>query len=288
VKIPLSILKQYFLPQRLLSRFIGKVAHSKLALIKTPFIHYFHKHYHVNMQEALEPSLSAYPSFCDFFIRKLKPEARPVDAHLHHLVSPADGVISELGNIESTKLIQAKGVYFDLNNLFGQQSSIATAFTNGKFITIYLAPKDYHRVHMPLAGHLREMIYVPGKLFSVNTTSTQHIPQLFARNERVISIFETEAGPMALVLVGAMIVASINTRWAGQITPGAKRQISTHSYKNVFLQKGEEMGYFNLGSTVIVLFGDQSIAWESTLHVSSKLKMGEKIGIKGPSILLAH
>lgn len=276
---PFSILSHYLIPQHLLSRLIGKLARSSLPFIKTPFIHRFAKKYHVNMTEALEPNLAAYPTFCDFFTRALKPDARPIDPQTNTIVSPADGVISEMGHITQNTLIQAKGVSFTLANLLGQQTHLTPLFQNGQFATIYLSPKDYHRVHMPLSGALREMIYVPGQLFSVNFKSSQHIPNLFARNERVIAVFDTVAGPMAIILVGAMIVASIHTAWSGQVTPGAKRKITSQHYATIQLAKGQEMGYFSLGSTVILLFGPQHMEWGKNVSRLSPVKMGEKIGI---------
>lgn len=275
---PISILSHYVLPQQPLSRLVGRLAHSKLPFIKTPFIRLFASYYQVNMAEALQSDLNDYSSFSNFFTRLLKPDARPIDPNPEHLVSPSDGVISEIGDIQDTTLIQAKGMQFELANLLGQTPHLTPLFQNGKFATIYLAPKDYHRVHMPLAGRLREMIYVPGELFSVNFKSSQHVPNLFARNERVIAIFDTQAGPMAIILVGAMIVASIHTTWAGRVTPGQPREITTKKYENISLAKGQEMGFFDLGSTVIMLFGPQKISWDANLTTHTAVKMGQMFG----------
>ncbi|MBI5447631.1 MAG: phosphatidylserine decarboxylase [Gammaproteobacteria bacterium] len=275
---PVSILSHHCLPQHAISRWAGRLAHAKTPFVKNALIRSFVRRYPINMVEAAEPNLDAYASFNDFFTRTLKPEARPLDLREDSILSPADGTISEIGDIENNTLIQAKGRYFDLDQLLGQQTYLSALFQNGKFATIYLAPSDYHRVHMPLAGQLRDMIYVPGRLFSVNFKSSQHIPQLFARNERVIAIFDTVAGPMAMILVGAMIVASIHTQWAGQVAPSSLRTITVRKYTDVTLEKGQEMGYFSLGSTVIVLFGPQKTQWNPGLQTLSTLKMGESIG----------
>lgn len=277
MKTPLSILCHHFMPQHRLSRLAGCLAHSTHPRLKNYLIRYFLNRYPINMDEALESNPFAYTSFSNFFTRALKPNVRPIDSNANSIVSPADGAISEIGNIEQNKLLQAKGVNFELADLLGQQSHLTPLFQNGKFATLYLAPKDYHRVHMPLAGVLREMIYVPGELFSVNFKSSQHVPNLFARNERLITIFDTEAGPMAVILVGAMIVASISTVWAGQITPGAKREITVQRYEGVSLEKGAEMGHFTLGSTVIVLFGENRIDWDAGLSSQSPVMMGQRI-----------
>lgn len=279
MKKPFSIHCHYLLPQHFLSRLAGKFAHSTNPKIKNAFINYFLRRYPINMAEAAEPNPNTYATFSDFFTRALKPGARPIDSDANSIVSPADGEISELGNIYNNKLIQAKGVDFDLHHLLGKQQHLTPLFSNGKFATIYLAPKDYHRVHMPLTGQLREMIYVPGELFSVNFLSSQHVPNLFARNERVIAIFDTAAGPMAVILVGAMIVANIHTKWAGQIAPGGKREIISYKYEGTTLEKGAEMGHFTLGSTVIVLFGENQIEWQKELMTHSVVKVGEKIGV---------
>lgn len=274
----LTILIHYLIPQQLLSRLVGLLAHSKRPGIKNRFIQFFLKKYPINMSEALQSDPFAYPTFSDFFTRQLKPGARPIDLNDTHIVSPADGVISELGKIEDQRLLQAKGREFNLSDLLAGQNKLTDEFQNGTFATVYLAPKDYHRVHMPLTGKLREMIYVPGQLFSVNFKSAQHVPNLFARNERLIAVFDTVAGPMALILVGAMIVANIHTVWGGQITPGAPRKISKVTYNNITLSKGDEMGLFTLGSTVIVLFSEKKMHWLEQLGAHSPVKVGECIG----------
>ena len=197
-------------------------------------------------------------------------------------MSPADGAVSQLGAIEHGRVFQAKGHSYSVLELVGGDAAVASQFMGGEFATIYLSPKDYHRVHMPLAGTLREMIYVPGRLFSVNQTTAENVPELFARNERAVCIFDTERGPMAVVLVGAMIVASIETVFAGLVTP-PKRELKTFRYDEaarapIHLEKGAELGRFKLGSTAIVLFGPEQVKWAETLAAGTPVMMGEKIG----------
>ena len=191
------------------------------------------------MDEAEQPELKCYPNFNAFFTRALKPEARPIDPQTNTVVSPADGVISEIGDIASDSLIQAKRMHYSAQSLLGGDASDASPFIDGQFATIYLAPKDYHRLHMPITGTLTKMIHIPGRLFSVNPTTAQAVPNLFARNERVVTLFDTEIGPMALVLVGAMIVASIETVWHGIVTPPKRSSIQRWDYqdKSIHLRK---------------------------------------------------
>jgi len=273
------MLWQHFLPHHLLSRLVGVLAHSRISWIKNTFITWFIKRYQVNMSLAAEPNPRNYPTFNDFFTRALKPNIRPIAPGENVIISPADGAISQLGNIHQGKIFQAKGFDFSLNQLLGGDETLAAPFSNGSFATIYLAPKDYHRVHMPLAGKLREMIYIPGELFSVNTQSAASIPNLFARNERVVALFDTPQGEMALVLVGAMIVASIETVWAGLIAPSRIKKIQHWRYAadEISLEKGAETGRFQLGSTVVALFSSV-VAWEEQLKAGSLLSMGESLG----------
>ncbi len=205
------------------------------------------------------------------------------------IASPVDGTISQLGDIEGGRIFQAKGFDYSLYELLGGSEKRAAAFIDGQFATIYLAPRDYHRIHMPLKASLQEMVYVPGQLFSVNQVTARHVPRLFSRNERVVAIFNTEYGPMAMVLVGAMIVASIHTAWAGEVTPGNKRQIREWHYpaaseKGLVLQQGDEMGHFQLGSTVILLFPKGMAKWAEHLQAGSSVQMGQQIA----SLLGAH
>lgn len=270
---------QYLLPQAALSRAAGWLANTPIKWIKNPFTRWFVKQYQVDMSEALIEDPESYKSFNDFFTRALKPDARPIDTNGDSLVSPADGAVSELGKITDGRIIQAKNHNYSVAELLGGDSKLANNFDGGDFITVYLSPKDYHRVHMPYRGILQQMIHIPGDLFSVNQATANNVPRLFARNERVVCLFETEFGPMALVLVGAMIVASIETVWAGQITPQGK-QIHRWNYAErqpLTLDKGEEMGRFKLGSTAIILTGKDAIQFKLNLGKDDTLKMGEAI-----------
>ncbi|MCG8535171.1 MAG: archaetidylserine decarboxylase, partial [Pseudomonadales bacterium] len=216
--------------------------------------------------------------FNDFFTRALKEGVRPITQE--GIACPADGAISQLGKIEEDRIFQAKGHHYTLTQLLGGDEAVAAPFVNGDFATVYLSPKDYHRVHMPFAGTLKEMIYVPGQLFSVNTVTAGQVPGLFARNERVVCLFETELGPMAVVLVGAMIVASVETVWAGLVTP-PKRQLKRVDYQKqpeaMALDRGAEMGRFKLGSTAIVLFGPNKVQWNPSLKAGLTVSMGEQM-----------
>ena len=281
-KSRLFALLQYLVPQHLLSRLVGQLADSRVGWIKNGFIGLFLRRFDIRMEEAKEEDPRAYPSFNAFFTRALKADARPVDPDPSHIVCPADGAISQLGRIDFGRLLQAKGHSYSLTSLLGGDQDRARPFLNGRFATVYLSPSDYHRVHMPLDGRLLEMIYVPGDLFSVNNATADEVPNLFARNERLVAIFDTAAGPMAMVLVGAMIVAAIETVWAGQIAP-KRRMIERTSYRPqtsspIVLAKGEEMGRFKLGSTVILLFGDRSMEWLDPYRAGSPTRLGEAFG----------
>ncbi|WP_110689580.1 archaetidylserine decarboxylase [Salinicola endophyticus] len=265
---------QYPLPQHALSRLIGKLAESRVGWIKDPFIRHFIKHYGVDMSQAREPDPGAYACFNDFFTRALKPDARPLG---EGLISPADGTLSRFGRINHGTLIQAKGKNYSLNALLGGDSARAAPFRQGSFATVYLSPKDYHRVHMPLTGTLREMTYVPGRLFSVNQATANHVPGLFARNERLVCVFDTERGPLAMVLVGAMIVAAIETVWAGQITPLSGRVQTTSFDTPVVIEKGAEMGRFKLGSTVVMCLGREA-EFHDFDPTGTPIRMGQSLG----------
>lgn len=276
----LFILFQYLIPQHLLSRLVGWLANSELPFIKGPFIRWFAQRFNVDMSEAADPELDNYASFNAFFTRALRPGARPLDSTPGALLSPADGAVSQAGKIESGRILQAKGQSFSTLELVGGDAALAAQFEHGQFATIYLSPRDYHRVHMPFAGTLVQTVYIPGDLFSVNQTTAENVPRLFARNERLVCVFDTEYGPAALILVGAMIVAGIETVWAGQIAPPL-RQIATTRHdrsETIALEKGAEMGRFKLGSTVILLFGADAVQLSTTLSAGSSLRMGEKIG----------
>lgn len=275
-------LPQYLLPQRLLTRLTYRLTRAQTPWLKDRLIRWFIQHYPVKLAEALEPDLRAYPDFNAFFTRALKPGARLIPAGDRIACCPVDGVISQIGKADADTLLQAKGRNFSLTALLGGDPERAQPFQNGGFVTLYLSPGDYHRIHLPLAGRLREMVHIPGKLFSVSPLTTQVVPNLFARNERVVTLFDTPAGPMALVLVGAINVASIETVWAGAITPPLGTAIYRWSYPMtgagaVRLDKGAEMGRFNMGSTVIVLFGPNAVRWGAELRAGSVVKMGQRL-----------
>lgn len=277
----LFIFLQHILPQHLLSRLAGFIADSEWLWLKNAFTGWFVKRYEVDMSEALEENPENYSSFNTFFTRELKPGARPIISGDNTIACPADGAVSQLGAIEHGRIFQAKGQTYSLNELLGGDIAVSEQFEGGQFATIYLSPKDYHRVHMPLAGQLQKMIYIPGDLYSVNQTTVENVPRLFSRNERAVCIFSTAAGPMAVVLVGAMIVAGIETVWGGQVAP-QQRKITTHDYvtptQPITLEKGEEMGRFKLGSTAIVVFGAGVMQWQAALEAGSATRMGEQLG----------
>ena len=278
-KDQLFLASQYAAPHHLVSRLMGLAADCRTPAIKNWMISRFVRRYGVDMSEALVQDPLAYESFNDFFTRALRPEARPLDTEPGAVLCPTDGAISQLGPIEHGRIFQAKGHSYSLTELLGGDPRRADPFMGGDFATVYLSPRDYHRVHMPCAGTLREMVHVPGRLFSVNPLTAGHVPELFARNERVACLFDTEYGPMAMVLVGAMIVASIETVWAGLVTPH-KRQVRSVRYDDaarapIHLDKGAEMGRFKLGSTVIMLFGPGRVRWTDTPSVRGPVRMGE-------------
>lgn len=279
-KAKLFAFMQYLLPQHGLSRLVGKLASTEVVWIKNLLIKFFIKRFKIDMQEALAERPSDYKNFNAFFTRALKPNARQILADSHELVSPADGLVSELGKITSGKLIQAKGRDYSLVTLLGGDADLAEPFLEGSFATIYLSPKDYHRVHFPLRARLEQSVYVPGQLFSVNQATADNIPNLFARNERLVAFFSTPAGPMAMVLVGAMIVAGIETVWGGDEAP-FKREVKLRDFTQEverYYEQGDEMGRFKLGSTVILLFGKDAVNWQEKLAAGSPLKMGQVIG----------
>ncbi len=274
----LKVAFQYVMPQIYMTRLAGWFAQKEWGSVTHFVIRLFAKKYRINMQEAAAENFSAYSSFNQFFTRELKKDARPLVEGEENLCLPADGRISECGNIEENLLIQAKGHYFSLEDLLAGEKKLAKTFENGIFATTYLSPTDYHRVHMPCDATLREMIYVPGELFSVNPFLAQHVPNLFARNERVICVFDTAFGQMVQILVGATITASMRTVWAGVINPPRHKQVIHWYYDEkeaITLKKGQEMGAFQLGSTVINLFPQGSVALAEHLKVDVAVKMGE-------------
>lgn len=278
----LFIQLQHWVPQHALSRFVGKFAKSENRFIKNTFINWFIKRYQVDMTLAAEENPQAYASFNDFFTRALKPGIRPICKEPIAIVCPADGAISQLGKIVEGRVFQAKGQEYTVQELLGGDPALAQEFTDGDFATVYLSPKDYHRVHMPYGGKLRTMISIPGDLFSVNTVTADNVPRLFSRNERVAAIFDTDIGPMAVVLVGAMIVAGIETVWDGEVAPMGSREIQTfnYPYQNILLEKGAEMGRFKLGSTAIILFGKDKINWETQFFAGTPTRVGVKLAAK--------
>ena len=275
-----SVYAQYLLPQHLLTSLMGCVAESQHPWFKNRLIHRFIKTYKVDMSEAAIENPEAYPTFNNFFIRQLKPGLRPIVQEVQAIASPADGTIAQIGQIHKNQLLQAKNFYFDLDTLLGGDSELTSTFYNGSFATLYLAPHNYHRVHMPLSGRLEKTIYVPGKLFSVNRITSSIIPQLYARNERLIALFATPAGPMAVILVGAIIVGSIQTVWMQQ--PMRTKRIITEIFSNksdkIELNKGDELGHFQLGSTVILLFAQNKITWAPALTSTATIKFGQFLG----------
>lgn len=278
----LFVVLQYLLPQHLLSRLVGRLARSEMPAIKALFINTFMRRFQIDLSEAEITDPEAFPSFNAFFTRALKNDARPLAEA--PIVAPADGAISQIGHIRGSDLLQAKGQYFSLHNLLGGDASLTSEFINGEFATIYLSPRDYHRVHMPATGTLRKTLYVPGKLFSVNQVTSEQVPGLFARNERLVCIFDTELGPMAVILVGAMIVAAIETVFAGQVTP-LSPHIQQQEYGQrapLVLEKGAELGRFLLGSTVIVLFGEKRCQWHKALGAGHPVRMGNALGEAAP------
>lgn len=260
----LAVLPQYLLPQQALTAFMGRIAHARAGHWTTALIRHFITRYGVDMSEAAQPDPAAYPTFNEFFTRALRPGARPLARA--DWICPVDGAISQFGAIERDQIFQAKGHHYSTTALLGGDAALASQFEHGHFATIYLSPRDYHRIHMPCTGRLRQMIHVPGALFSVNPTTARGVPGLFARNERVVCVFDSvgskHASPFVMVLVGATIVGSMATVWHGQVNPPRPGQLRSWDYPDhaprskdsVVLKQGQEMGRFLLGSTVVLLF----------------------------------
>ncbi|MDU8924623.1 archaetidylserine decarboxylase [Pasteurellaceae bacterium LIM206] len=273
---------QYAMPQIYLTRCAGWLAKQSWGPVTHFVIKLFAKKYGINMEEAEKPNFTDYSTFNQFFIRQLKENARPIDSTPDTLVLPADGRISQCGHITADQLLQAKGHPYSLAALLAGDEELIADFQNGEFVTTYLSPRDYHRVHMPCDAELRRMIYVPGELFSVNPFLNEHIPGLLARNERVICVFDTEFGKMVQILVGATITASISTVWAGVINPPRLGEVKIWHYTDgsIKLAKGAEMGAFRLGSTVINLFQSNRVQLADTLQTDSVTRVGEVLGYK--------
>jgi phosphatidylserine decarboxylase len=270
---------QYLLPQHLLSRLIGWIAESRIGLVRMALIRAFLNRYRVDLAEAAASDPAAYASFNDFFTRRLKAGARTFNADPRAALSPADGILSQAGPVAGDTLLQAKGIEYSAAALLGGDSSLAAEFSGGAFATVYLAPHNYHRVHMPLAGTLRLARYVPGDLFSVNAATAAGVPGLFTRNERVACVFDTASGPMAVVLVGALFVGSMSLAWTNRIRPVRGRRVFELPVHDpiIALDRGAELGGFNMGSTVVVLFGPRGPALIEDLAPGRALRVGERI-----------
>ena len=274
----LAVLPQYLLPKKLVTQLAGRFASAELGGVTQAAISRFVAHYGVDMSEAAEPDITRYASFNDFFTRALRAGARPLaDADY---VCPVDGAISQFGAIERDQIFQAKGHHYSTCALLAGDTALAAEFEHGQFATIYLSPKDYHRIHMPCAGRLQRMVYVPGDLFSVNPTTARGVPGLFARNERVVCVFDTARGPFVLVLVGATIVGSMATVWHGVVNPPRPGEIKRWDYTNqpVELAKGAEMGRFLLGSTVVLLWPKGTLKFNPDWAPGGAVRMGQMMG----------
>jgi len=274
----LAVLPQYLLPKGALTNFAGRIAGAKGGAMTTRLIRWFVGRYNVNMDEALDPDITHYTSFNDFFTRALRPDARPLAKADY--VCPVDGRISQFGTIDKDQIFQAKGHHFSTTALVGGDAALAAQFEHGSFANLYLSPRDYHRIHMPCDGRLTRMIYVPGELFSVNPTTARGIPGLFARNERVVCVFDTANGPFVMTLVGATIVGSMATVWHGVVNPPRTGEIRDWSYANdnVVLKQGEELGRFLLGSTVVMLFPKGTINFNANWQPAGPVQLGEVMG----------
>ena len=270
-----AVLFQYLIPKQALTALAGRIARARGGLLTTRLIAWFVQRYRVNMLEAANPDVASYVTFNDFFTRALKPGARPLAQS--KLICPVDGAISQFGRIEGQQIFQAKGHHYSSRALVGGDAALAAQFDNGHFATLYLSPRDYHRIHMPCAGRLRRMIYVPGELFSVNPTTARGVPGLFARNERVVCVFDGEQGPFVLVLVGATIVGSMATTWHGAVNAPRPGRLSEWRYDNevITLRQGEEMGRFLLGSTVVMLFPQGPLQFNPSWQPGAAIQLGE-------------
>ena len=271
----LAVLPQYLLPKQALTAFAGRIACARGGRLTTRLIEWFVRRYGVNMSEAANPDVASYASFNDFFTRTLKDGARPLASA--ELVCPVDGAISQFGAIKGNQIFQAKGHHYSSTALVGGDASLAAQFDDGSFATLYLSPRDYHRIHMPCDGRLRRMIHVPGELFSVNPTTARGVPGLFARNERVVCVFESAHGPFVLALVGATIVGSMATVWHGVVNPPRGRELREWLYDDqpVLLQQGQEMGRFLLGSTVVLLFPKGSLQFNPAWAPGAAIRLGQ-------------
>ena len=273
----------YLLPHHLLSQLVYWLTRCEWVPLKNTLIRQAIKLYRIDMAIAAEPDPAAYPCFNAFFTRPLRADARPFAEGDHTVLSPVDGAVSQSGRIIDGRIFQAKGIEYSLEELVGGEHALVEAFNGGSFATIYLSPRDYHRIHIPLAGRLTRMLHIPGRLFSVSPSTTRTVPRLFSRNERVVNLFETDAGPMAVIMVGAIFVASIDTVWAGTVAPRS-RSVRRWSYESgsstepIAFERGAEIGRFNMGSTVVLLFGKDAVDWSAAMEPGAVLEMGQAIG----------
>jgi len=273
-----KVFPQYLMPKRLMTQVGGIVASGRWGGATTAIIRWFVGKYGVNMAEAADPDICNYTSFNEFFTRALKPGARPLARA--ELVSPVDGAISQFGAIEADQIFQAKGHQYSTTTLLAGDAALAARFQDGQFATLYLSPKDYHRIHMPCAGRLVRMVYVPGDLFSVNPVTARGVPGLFARNERVVCVFDSAKGPFVLVLVGATIVGSMATTWHGVVNPPRPRKPRSWDYvgQAIDFKQGDEMGRFLLGSTVVALFPQGRCSISAHWAPGRGIRLGEVMG----------
>ena len=277
-----SVWAQRLLPQQLLASLVYHISRCTWPALKNPLIRWFVKRYRVDLHDAERHEAEAYESFNAFFTRRLKPGARPIEGDNRSVISPVDGYLTQFGTAREGELIQAKGMDYKVDELLGESGGAATSLVSCSYATLYLAPSHYHRVHLPLAGTLTRTRYIPGKRFSVNERTAARIPQLFCRNERVICWFDTLIGPLAMVLVGALNVSSISTRWLGEIPCGKRREWQDEVTPRRRYERGDEIGAFNLGSTVILMLPPGLVAWRKGLQHGQRLNMGEALGHLGP------
>ena len=270
-----AVIAQYLIPKQAITLLAGRIARAQGGTLTTRLIAWFVKRYRVNMLEAVNPDITSYASFNDFFTRALQDGARPLAQA--DLICPVDGAISQFGRIKGQQIFQAKGHHYSSTALVGGDAALAAQFDNGHFATLYLSPCDYHRIHMPCAGRLKRMIYVPGDLFSVNPATARGVPGLFARNERVVCVFDGEHGPFVLVLVGATIVGSMATTWHGAVNAPRPGRLSEWRYddKPIIFKQGEEMGRFLLGSTVVMLFPQGPLKFNPQWQLGGAIRLGE-------------
>lgn len=277
----MNLFLQYCLPHHTLSRVIALLANSKRVWLKNFLIRKFIKLFQVNLDEALLTRVEDYPNFNAFFIRKLKKNTRPVDLNSHSVISPADGTLAAYGKIAKNTILQAKNIEYSIDDLFAHKPE-AKRFHQGFYSIFYLSPRDYHRIHMPFSGRLLKSIYIPGRLFSVSPKVIEKIPTVFTRNERLVCLFETEQGMMTVIFIGAMLVAGIQTAWHGQVAPRKHQQIEiidhTHASKPLFYQKGDELGYFEFGSSIILLSDHLDFQFDASLRFAQAIQMGQSLG----------